>query len=71
MFNDDILSVSTQEELEKVCKSAQLSMRADMEYMVMNAVREAYNSGKNAGWKKGYDDGYNMGYDDGLTIGRA
>lgn len=49
MYNSDILTAQTQDELEKVCMSAQLSMRADMEHMVMTAVREAY--------EKGYKDG--------------
>ena len=49
MYRDDILTSKTQNELEEICKNAQLSMRSDMEYMIMTAVREAY--------KKGYNDG--------------
>ena len=53
MYNSDILTAQTQDELEKVCMSAQLSMRADMEHMVMTAVRDAY--------EKGYNDGARFG----------
>ena len=45
MFRDDILEETTQAELEKVCRDAQLSIRSDMEYMVMKAVKEAYDRG--------------------------
>lgn len=45
MYRDDILTSKTQNELEEVCKNAELSMRSDMEYMIMTAVREAYNKG--------------------------
>lgn len=53
MYRDDILTSKTQNELEEVCKNAQLSMRSDMEYMTMVAVREAY--------QKGYNDGARFG----------
>lgn len=62
MYNSDILTAQTQGELEKVCKNAQLSIRSDMEHMVMTAVREAYDKGVEDGKQlvDNYDDVYLM-----------
>lgn len=60
MYKDDIISKSTQEELERVCESSNLSLRADMEYMIYTAVHDAY--------KKGFEDGRKTSYPEPLLF---
>jgi hypothetical protein len=59
MFNSDIISTQTQNIIEETCKNAGLSIRSDMEFIVMEAVRDAY--------KRGYDDGRADGYKAGVN----
>ena len=59
MFNSDIISAQTQNIIEETCKNAGLSLRSDMEFIVMEAVRDAYKSGYEDGRADGYKTGIN------------
>jgi flagellar biosynthesis/type III secretory pathway protein FliH len=70
MFNGDIISAQTQNIIEETCKNAGLSIRSDMEFIVMEAVRDAYKHGYDDGRADGYEEGKSDGFKEGVNDSR-